>query len=217
MSIKVMMVGGGFGSYSRMFLERGFCLTNDYNQADLVQFTGGEDVSPSLYGEAEHPLSFCNPHRDAREQAIYETMVARGVPMAGICRGGQFLNVVNGGSMYQHVDNHGRPHVIYDTETNKEICLATSTHHQMMIAGKHGKVLAFANESAHRECMVGKSILEYKGAADDTEVVYYDATKCLCFQPHPEIGPKELKDYYFSLLEQCFGIVAPGAQLGATA
>lgn len=221
MTIKVLIVGGGFGYYSRLFLERGFALTNNYDEADLIQFTGGEDVSPELYGEEVHPATHFSAHRDARESAVFDIMKQRGVPMVGICRGGQFLNVMNGGAMFQHVNKHTRPHNIYDVDTGEEICLATSTHHQMMIPGKGSKVLAIANESTSRECMAGKSVIEYTGTSDDTEVVYYDETKCLCFQPHPEIGPKELKDYYFRLIEQHLGLSAQGSQplesVGATA
>lgn len=179
---KVHIVGRDY-SIANMFLKQGWEVV-DYidKNIDLIQFTGGEDVDPSYYGQTKHPRTYSNPKRDAYEANIFNEWKGE-VPMAGICRGGQFLNVMNGGSMWQHVDNHAL------SKTHDAHCLitdtiyqVTSTHHQMMIPAVHAKLLLTASLSTRRED--ADSVVE--GVGTDTEAVYYGDTQCLCFQPHPE-------------------------------
>ena len=60
----------------------------------LVLFTGGEDVHPSLYNDTS-PKRYCatNLSRDKIEQDIFKVALDNSIPMTGICRGSQFLNV----------------------------------------------------------------------------------------------------------------------------
>ena len=64
--------------------------------------TGGQDVSPALYGEAamEGVVSCCEK-RDALETAVLRHAIARGKPVLGICRGIQLINAALGGTLYQ--------------------------------------------------------------------------------------------------------------------
>jgi GMP synthase-like glutamine amidotransferase len=202
---KVYIVGGGYGSYTRLFTDYGWEVLLTPEGADLIQFTGGEDVDPSLYCEGVHHRTYFNKARDTAEAAVFEAYLGK-VAMAGICRGGQLLNVLSGGSLYQDVNHHTRPHDIL-TPDGDYICLATSTHHQMMIPGNGAEVLAIGLESTRREVQPGNNPVIYQGAHDDTEVVYYEGPKgVLCFQPHPEHGPKALKDYYFKLIKDYLGV-----------
>ncbi len=64
--------------------------------------TGGEDVHPSRYGAEPHPrLGETDPVRDAVELALFTGARARRVPVLGICRGLQLINVALGGTLYQ--------------------------------------------------------------------------------------------------------------------
>lgn len=69
---------------------------------DGLLFTGGQDVSPALYGETPKPTcgEIC-PARDWMEQALLHLALERDLPVLGICRGIQFLNAVLGGTLYQ--------------------------------------------------------------------------------------------------------------------
>jgi putative glutamine amidotransferase len=66
--------------------------------------SGGEDVHPSRYGEEPSPaLGHVEPLRDEMEFAAVSAAVARGMPVFGICRGLQVLNVHFGGTLYQDI------------------------------------------------------------------------------------------------------------------
>lgn len=71
---------------------------------DGLVITGGRDVDPATYGQAAHP-STDQPagDRDAWEFALVRGALARGLPLLGICRGAQVLNVALGGTLHQHL------------------------------------------------------------------------------------------------------------------
>lgn len=195
--------------YKKMFLVRGHQIVEKAIDADLVQFTGGADVSPSLYNQLPHPKTVhVNPDRDKAEQIIFQYCLSNNIPMAGICRGGQFLNVMNKGGLYQHVDGHQLPHEIYDMMIGKTFKV-TSTHHQMMRPGPKCRVVASCKwVSKQREYMCGKVPVVLKDSSTDYEVLFYENSNSLCFQPHPEIKDGECQDYYFFLIKKFFGLGA---------
>ena len=69
---------------------------------DGFLLTGGQDVSPALYGAAPAPAcgETC-PARDAMETKLLALALEQDKPVLGICRGIQFLNVYLGGTLYQ--------------------------------------------------------------------------------------------------------------------
>ncbi|MFH9431795.1 gamma-glutamyl-gamma-aminobutyrate hydrolase family protein [Streptomyces sp. NPDC017615] len=74
---------------------------------DGVVIAGGPDIDPARYGAARTPR--CGPpapERDAWELALIEAALAARVPLLGICRGMQLLNVALGGTLVQHLDGH---------------------------------------------------------------------------------------------------------------
>ena len=71
---------------------------------DGVVIAGGGDIDPAIYGAARHPETNVNaPDRDAWELAVADAAIRMGVPLLGICRGMQLLNVACGGTLHQHV------------------------------------------------------------------------------------------------------------------
>jgi len=206
---KVFVVGWN-RQIEAMFYQAGWEIVSRPYEADLVQFTGGEDVSPSFYDEEPHPNTYSAIGRDREEKKLYKTVKLLDLPTAGICRGGQFLNVMNGGKMYQHVDNHGigGTHPMFDTRDGTEID-TTSTHHQMMRPGEGAKIVATAGYmTTYREHMAGDSIVKGSLEDEDMEVLYYDDTKTLCHQGHPEFmkSDHESVTYYFDLINEFFGL-----------
>ncbi|MEU2543756.1 gamma-glutamyl-gamma-aminobutyrate hydrolase family protein [Streptomyces iakyrus] len=74
---------------------------------DGLVIAGGPDVEPVRYGaEREERTGPPAPDRDAWELALIDAALAAGVPLLGICRGMQLLNVALGGTLVQHIDGH---------------------------------------------------------------------------------------------------------------
>jgi putative glutamine amidotransferase len=102
-------------NYSQAILQAGglpFMLANAapelaesyLEHADGLLFTGGADIDPSHFGqEAQPDLGEVDAERDAFELALYQVAKARKLPILGVCRGIQLVNVAEGGMLHQHL------------------------------------------------------------------------------------------------------------------
>jgi putative glutamine amidotransferase len=71
---------------------------------DGLLLAGGADIDPASYGAQRHAETVGTvPERDAFEIAMVRGAIARGVPVLGICRGMQLINVAHGGTLLQHL------------------------------------------------------------------------------------------------------------------
>lgn len=211
--MKNVYIVNGSAEYRKLFESLGFMLISGLSDesagalADLVVFTGGSDVSPVFYDANRHPTTYSDMGRDLQEEAIMTEALALDIPMVGICRGAQFLNVMSGGEMYQDVDKHCYPHSITDLQTG-EVVYVSSTHHQMMKPSEKGLLVASSTLGGAREWYEGQ-VFHKDVSEEDIEVVYYEHTKCLCFQPHPEFNGAQyesMKVYFRSLLSRFLGV-----------
>jgi putative glutamine amidotransferase len=84
------------------------------DRLDGVLLSGGADVDPARYcATAVHHTTYgIDPRRDAFELELIERAVARSVPLLGICRGIQVINVALGGTLHQHVGPDERPEAL---------------------------------------------------------------------------------------------------------
>lgn len=81
-----------------------------------VCLSGGPDLDPAGYGGAPHPdLGPTEPAVDAFELAVVRAADARGLPLLGICRGAQALNVARGGTLHPHLP--ARPGTLVHRQT----------------------------------------------------------------------------------------------------
>jgi putative glutamine amidotransferase len=78
------------------------------DRIDGVCLSGGPDLDPAAYGAAERhaELGPTEPGLDAFELALARGADDRGLPLLGICRGAQALNIARGGTLRQHVPGH---------------------------------------------------------------------------------------------------------------
>lgn len=188
-----------------MFSDKGYEIAQSVDSCDIIVFTGGADVDPDLYGHEKHFTTHICAERDKAEVEIYNLGKRLGKKMIGICRGAQFLHVMNGGKLVQDCDGHaiGGRHSMHCVATGMTY-MVTSTHHQQMDHGV-GEVIGYANITSRQVRWLedGKKFNHTlaKCAYRDLEVVWHADTNCLCYQPHPEydIGGDTHK-HFFELL-----------------
>lgn len=198
---RIYVVGGGF-EYIKMFYNAGFVGARSVEDADVVCFTGGADVDPSFYNEKPLKETHSFLPRDQKEAAIYGACLGLQKPMVGICRGAQFLNVMNGGALWQDVNNHAGPeHPVYDHKRKEWVEGMTSTHHQQMRPTKDALIIASAALSTQKKA---EGVIQnvVTPSLSDVEVVWYEDTFSLCFQPHPEFRGGSCQDYFLELFEE---------------
>lgn len=189
-----------YESTAEVFAERGYQITTDITEADIVVLTGGEDINPAIYGESQGPHTWYSSKRDTVDMAALEYAVTNGKFVAGICRGAQLANCMfNGGKLWQDVDRHNSYHEVKDFITDKVYPAIISVHHQQMRPGPDAVLVAAANVCTRRDRI---KVLDNKWG--DVEVVWYPKTKCLCYQAHPEFGHKPSNDYFFELMDRYY-------------
>lgn len=177
-------------AFAEMFARASCYFDSNPLESDLVVFTGGPDVCPSLYGLEEknhHSKTYFNKARDNQDMQLYSDCIMNRIPMLGVCRGAQFLHVMNGGKLYQHVDNHTGDHPMFCTRTKNLVQKVSSTHHQMVMLNTSQtnpmEVLGIAHKSRKRY----RTPLDYdEGQHQDIEAYFYPLHCCLGVQGHPE-------------------------------
>ncbi len=139
---------------------------------DGLLLSGGADVDPARYGRASQGSVATEPERDAFEHEAWTAANARAVPILGICRGMQAINVFSGGTLLQHVDAHAGmaygvgpaathplrlapgsrlARILFPTNARGGVVTVNSYHHQALRAGDLAPDLlasAFASSDA---------------------------------------------------------------------
>lgn len=203
--MKVFVVGGAI-SYANWIKN---CeLVSDPKKAQIVLFTGGEDVDPSIYGCKKHPRTYSNINRDLKEKALFDEVSPKQLILS-VCRGSQLMSALNGGLIVQDVHNHALwgTHEITNGVDTYQI---TSTHHQMQypftIDPKHYDILYWAEGLSNDHYEGDKIDPEVIKKHGEPEIVLYhlpDKPKCLAIQGHPEMmSPNPLHDMLNLLIEQ---------------
>ncbi len=83
-----------------------------------VVFSGGADLHPSLYGATPDGNGQYDQRRDHQELALLTAARSQRLPILGICRGLQLINVACGGSLHQHQPDHARYDLAPDTRVH---------------------------------------------------------------------------------------------------
>jgi putative glutamine amidotransferase len=120
--------------------------TRSIADLDGLLLPGGWDVDPALYGEKPDPkVGDIDPELDETEIRLFKDARANQIPVLGICRGQQVINVAMGGTLLQHLEGHevrayGRSHLAHKASVDPSSELAravegpeievNSLHHQ---------------------------------------------------------------------------------------
>jgi putative glutamine amidotransferase len=171
------------------------------NYIDIIDglvLTGGEDVLPILYGE--NPLKEVNsvdPQRDNHEYNLFLEAVAKDMPVLGICRGIQLMNIALGGTLYQDIykqfDNafghnpgdvpvdslhHSikleEKSILYDIFRKKELNVNSRHHQAVKDLGKNLRVTALSDDGIVEgiESMDNRFIVGVQWHPEDLVVKY---------------------------------------------
>jgi putative glutamine amidotransferase len=95
------------------------------DRLDGLMLAGGSDVDPASYGAKPHPETGPTwPERDRFELALAHAALERDMPLLGVCRGMQMLNVALGGTLVQHVSDVQRHRHTPGAYSDHEVLLA---------------------------------------------------------------------------------------------
>lgn len=93
-----------------------------FSDCDGLLLTGGEDVDPTRYGAEPHAaLGTVDPRRDENELALITEARARDLPILGICRGIQVLNVAFGGTLVQDLPAQRPGSIDHDPPSGRDV------------------------------------------------------------------------------------------------
>lgn len=156
---------------------------------DALAIWGGEDISPSLYNERVSRFTGAGPlpgRRDIVERDACLAAIERGIPIIGVCRGAQLLCALAGGRLIQHVEGHGRNHLM---QTHDDLRIVTNSfHHQMMFPfDVEHTMLAWASPKQSNMHINQDGVNDPRMTTlVEPEIVWFPKIKGLAIQGHPE-------------------------------
>jgi putative glutamine amidotransferase len=162
---------------------------------DGLILSGGVDVDPASYGAEPHPETLgWTPERDAVELALVRRAAERDIPVLGVCRGMQVMNVAFGGTLLQHLpetfghEDHRRVPGNFD-EADHDVRLAPDS----LAAAAAGELLHTTKSHHHQGVdRIGDGlVVTGTSAIDDLPeaVELPDRRFVLGVQWHPEADP----------------------------
>ncbi len=156
------------------------------SRIDGLLLSGGPDVAPWRYGqEPGDKLGEVEPELDEHELGLVRDARSRHLPILGICRGQQLINVALGGTLQQHVD-----HPQWDGDPSRP------THQVEIVAGTHlhrtlGVERAQVNSGHHQAVDVIAPPLQASARSTDglVEALEAEALLVMAVQWHPDEMP----------------------------
>jgi putative glutamine amidotransferase len=135
------------------------------DRLDGICLSGGPDLDPVAYGApSRHPeLGPTEPELDAFELALARAADARGLPILGICRGAQALNVARGGTLHQHLPAHRQTEPA--TAATHSVHVDEGTRLAGLVGTRPLRVNSFHHQAVDR---LGRGLRAVAHAADGT-------------------------------------------------
>lgn len=151
---------------------------------DGLLLPGGWDVDPSFYGEKkDDKVGPVDRDLDETELRLFQEARERDLPVLGICRGQQVINVALGGSLVQHLEDHdvrvfGRSHLAHTIEVDPSSELGHAAgEHKIRVNSLHHQAIKRLAPGLHQTA---------KGEDDTVEGVESDDGLIVAVQCHPE-------------------------------
>jgi putative glutamine amidotransferase len=165
------------------------------DECDGVLLTGGEDVDPARYGQSAHSSVEVDVARDAYEFALTRAALDRDLPLLGICRGAQVLNVVAGGSLVQDLPSARPSSVSHEVSQPKnalahDVAVAPASCLARVLTGRVDATGHVPVNSRHHQSVdeVAPGFVVSATAPDGVveAIERPDSAFCLGVQWHPE-------------------------------
>lgn len=121
-----------------------------FEAMDGLLLSGGTDIDPSRYGRPNEGSQGIEPDRDQLEAEAWAAAEVRGVPVLGICRGFQAVNVFAGGTLLQHVDGHAGPDYGRGPAAEHAIRLVPGTRLARILSPTNGSGVLRVNTYHHQ-------------------------------------------------------------------
>ncbi|MFV0309997.1 MAG: gamma-glutamyl-gamma-aminobutyrate hydrolase family protein [Desertimonas sp.] len=178
---------------------------------DGLVLTGGADVDPARYGAPPDPeLGALEPDRDRFELGLVDVAMGEDLPILGICRGVQVLNVWGGGTLHQHVPAHARwdrdPQLLVD-----EVAVEVGTRLHALYGGRR-RINSLHHQTIDR---VANGFIVAARAADGVvEGLEMPGREVLGVHWHPEMLAGRADDPVFAWLVERATARARGAASG---
>ena len=159
---------------------------------DGVLFTGGGDIDPSFFGrEPEPQLGRVDLERDEFELALYRAARARGLPILGVCRGIQLINVAEGGTLHQHLPAQSEMVQHDQVAIEGAPSHAVTLEHGSLLANRLGRVEMRVNSYHHQGIELLGEGLQAVGHTGDGLIEALEGAAgapLLAVQWHPEMS-----------------------------
>ena len=168
------------------------------DRLDGILLSGGADIDAAHYGaassEADDPAEY---ERDAFELSLFSAAIERELPVLGICRGLQLVNVATGGTLHQHVPAHAgftepTTALLHDVEFAPESILGS------LYAPGH-KVNSLHHQTVDQ---LGDGLRVTASHDGSVEGIEHLSLPIIAVQWHPEMLPTRANDPVFSWLVQ---------------
>lgn len=161
------------------------------DMADGLILSGGNDIAPNRYGEAQ--TQSCNlpdPVRDEMEILMCRRALETDMPILGICRGMQILNVTQGGTLYQDLEKAGYPpHSCFTSKKNVPVHPVTIKKESLLaqITGQNRIRVNSFHHQAVKEIGADLTAAAISGDGVTEAVTMAQKAFVLAIQWHPEM------------------------------
>ena len=167
---------------------------------DGLLLTGGHDVNPASYNADPHSkLEAVYPQRDTFDLALIEAAIEKGIPILGVCRGMQILNVYFGGTLYQDLESEYGENLIqhiqkgvftfpiHKIEIQKDSHLSTILGEEAMVNSLHHQAVKIVGDGLTVVAKSSDGIIEALESSNPEMDI-------LTLQWHPETMRKQDPD-----------------------
>lgn len=175
------------------------------NRLDGIIIVGGSDIEPSFYGAKRSPkCERSAPERDEYEIRLAKIALEAKMPVLGICRGMQIINIMMGGTLFQDLSDIGREVLEHRNSPKKDYKRfhAVNVERDSRLHSIFGKTRIDVNTSHHQAVAKAGDRLDVSSRADD-EIVegieYTGDSYMIGVQWHPEaMADSESTDRLFA-------------------